>query len=197
MTVFVASDLHISHRNILKYCPHRCSPNTDLNNITDADIDRMNETIIARWNSMIMPEDETYIIGDVAMGQIFKAPALIRRLNGMKYLIRGNHDKTLVRDININPDLADLFAWHDSYHEMSYKYGSEKHFITMSHYPMHSWNRQSQGSLHLHGHLHGNPHGIPGRIKDVGIDTNDLYPYRMDDVVREILKKEVRGNHHE
>lgn len=197
MTTFVASDIHFSHRNIFKYCPHRQHPGIVLENITDEDCAKMNEKIIARWNSMVMPEDETYIIGDVAMGQIFKAPALIRRLNGTKYLIRGNHDKTLVRDIRKDPSLSNLFAWVESYHEMTYKYAGEKIMINMSHYPMHSWNKQSQGAVMLHGHLHGTPHGIPGRIKDVGIDTNDLYPYRMDDVMRGVLKKEVRGNHHD
>jgi len=53
------------------------------------------------------------------------------------------------------------------------------------------------GSWFLHGHLHGSRCGVPGRIKDVGIDTNNLFPYRMDDVVKEMLKIPVREGHHE
>lgn len=190
MTVHVCSDIHFSHRNIFKYCPHRQHPGIDLENITDEDCAKMNEKIIARWNSMVMPEDETYIIGDVAMGQIFKAPALIRRLNGTKYLIRGNHDKTLVRDILKDPSLSNLFAWVESYHEMTYKYGGEKIMINMSHYPMHSWNGMTgdnKSSIHFHGHLHSPAHArhiLPGRIFDVGIDGNDLYPYRIEEAIK-------------
>lgn len=191
MTVFVTSDIHLNHRNILKYCPHRGGPE-----VTDELVSKMNETIISNWNSLITSDDEVYVIGDVAMGQIIHAPKLIRRLNGKKYLILGNHDKKLAKDINADPSLSDLFVWIDKYHEMSYTHNGTKYFITMSHYPMHSWNQQHQGSIMLHGHLHGTPHGIPGRIMDIGIDTNDLYPYLMDDVIHKMSQHVVRDNHH-
>jgi calcineurin-like phosphoesterase family protein len=55
----------------------------------------------------------------------------------------------------------------------------------------------NQGTLMIHGHLHGNPSGLTGRIKDVGIDTNNLFPYRLDAVVNELLKIDVVRDHHD
>lgn len=192
MTIYVTSDLHFNHLRILQYCPDRGGPETSWDKVAV-----MNDVIIRNWNECISPEDEVYIIGDVAMGLIEKAPALIRRLNGKKYLIKGNHDKTLVKLMAADPSTADLFEWVKDYHEMTYKHGTEKIMLVMSHFPMAHWHRQAQGSIMLHGHLHGSFCGVKGRIKDVGIDTNKLRPYRMEDVVREMLKIEVRMSHHD
>jgi len=197
MTVFVTSDLHFNHLRILQYCPHRGGPEADWDRVA-----KMNELIIRNFNESVCPDDETFFLGDVAMGQIEKAPALISRLNGRKYLVKGNHDKTLCkgRDDNYGHSYADsLFHWVKDYHEEFYAtlYDGKKIMICMSHYPMHSWNGMGHGSLMLHGHLHGSKCDITGRIKDVGMDTNNLYPYLMDEVVKQLLKIEVPRSHHD
>ena len=51
---FFTSDLHLSHRNIIKYCKR---PFIDEN--------EMNEAIISRWNSIVSPKDIVYVVGDV------------------------------------------------------------------------------------------------------------------------------------
>lgn len=195
MTIFVTSDLHLNHRNILSYCPHRGGPE-----VSDANVHSMNETIIRNWNELVKPADVVIILGDVAMGQIDHAPECIRRLNGDKMLVKGNHDVTLTKRIRNDPDLADLFLGGVfDYYEMSHKTEDtyRKVLLNMSHYPFHSWNGMSKGTMMLHGHLHGTPHGIKGRIKDVGMDTNNLRPYKLDDVVNELLKIEVMRDHHD
>lgn len=192
MTTFVASDIHFNHLNILKYCPHRGGPDTDWDKVA-----KMNELIISNWNSMVKPEDETYIVGDVAMGLIEKAPALISRLNGKKYLIKGNHDKTLTKKRADGTRISDdLFASVHDYLEIFHSVDGKKHFLCMSHFPMSHWNGMNQGSMMIHGHLHGSPSGLSGRIKDVGIDTNNLFPYKLDKVVRDLLKIDVIRDHH-
>ena len=35
-----------------------------------------------------------------------------------------------------------------------------------------------------------------GRIKDIGIDTNNLFPYNFDDLVKDMLKINVVRDHH-
>jgi calcineurin-like phosphoesterase family protein len=192
MKTWIASDIHFNHRNILKYCPHRGGPDT-----TDERISAMNETIIRNWNSVVCVDDEVFILGDVAMGQMEKAPALIRQLNGKKRLIAGNHDKTLVKHIRAgNIEFQDLFVWHDKYHETSFAINGKKHMICMSHFPMSHWNGMNQGTIMLHGHLHGSPSGLTGRIKDVGIDTNNLMPYDLEKLVVDLLKIDVVRDHH-
>ena len=190
---WIASDIHLNHRNILKYCPERWfNKKPDQVEPTDEDVTAMNERIIANWNTLVRPGDEVIILGDVAMGQIDKAPALIRRLNGNKTLVLGNHDKSLKR----LPELPDLFVKVCSYLEKTVNVDGVKTPLCMSHFPMMHWNGQSHGSIMFHGHLHGSHCGVPGRIHDVGIDTNGLAPYNLDELVRKVRMVEIRGGHH-
>ena len=192
MTTYIASDLHINHRNILSYCPHRGGPE-----ITDENVAKMNEMIITNWNSVVGTNDEVYILGDVAMGQIHLAPPLIRQLNGKKYLVRGNHDKTLTKRVNGKSLADDLFEWVKDYHEMFVEVAPHtKQMVVMSHFPMASWNGMNNGSVMLHGHLHGSPCAVTGRIYDVGIDTNNMTPYNMVNLLNEVRKIDVIRDHH-
>ena len=198
MKTFIASDLHINHRNILQYCPHRFINHKIRSEAIDEDVEIMNRLIIENWNSVVSQEDEVYCLGDICMGQIIKAPSYIRQLNGKKYLVKGNHDKTLHKLIKNNEEYSDLFQWIRDYYFMNYKTSEGKKVqIAMSHFPFASWDGMNQGSIHTHGHLHGSKHNVTGRIFDVGIDTNNLKPYLLDDVVHQMLKIEVIRSHHD
>lgn len=196
MTTWIASDIHMNHLNILKYCPHRWVNNDGYSTPTLDDVSAMNEKIISNWNSCVKQDDDVYILGDVCMGQIVKAPSLIRRLNGLKYLVKGNHDKTLHKMILSDPSVSDLFVWVKDVNEFYYGPSKNKILIFMSHYPHAAWPEMNRGSIHLHGHLHGSPSGVTGRIKDVGIDCNNLFPQKLDDVIQNMLKIDVIRNHH-
>jgi len=182
----VCSDIHFNHKNIALYCPKSRGQfvevigyNPDGSPIYAHHLDKMNETIIARWNSKVQPTDHTFILGDVAMGVITKAPALVERLNGAKTLICGNHDRGLLK----LPEIERLFIDIRDYA----CFGVKKIGVVMSHFPFASWDGMSAGAVHLHGHLHGSPCIVQGRIKDVGIDTNDLYPYDFEEVLDELM----------
>lgn len=55
-----------------------------------ADAEEMNETIVQRWNAAVRPRDVVWLLGDVTSDT---GPSEhIRRLNGQKYLVAGNHD---------------------------------------------------------------------------------------------------------
>ena len=198
MKTFIASDIHFGHRNIIKYCPKRARQVWGLEDeIPDSEIHYMNERIISNWNSIVSPEDETYILGDVCMGIVENTSKCIDRLNGKKYLIRGNHDRTLTR-VKDGVSYADgRFEFVKDYHEMSVKVDGVKHMLIMSHFPISHWNGMNQGTIMLHGHLHGSPSGLTGRIFDVGIDTNDLKPYLLEKVVRQMVKIDIIREHHE
>ena len=61
----------------------------------------------------------------------------------------------------------------------------------MSHYSMQVWNKSHHGSIHLFGHSHGSLKGI-GRSMDVGIDTNNLYPYHLDEILYNLKDIDVK-----
>jgi calcineurin-like phosphoesterase family protein len=207
MTTWICSDIHLNHKNILKYCPERRlgqpfpeETDAEHNKKVDALVNTMNAHIIKEWNARIASSDTVIIIGDMAMGLIDKAPDLIRSMNGFKMLIGGNHDKPLMKRIRDKvPGYEDLFSVVANDYQLKYKTTDtgRKTLINLYHFPVPHWDGMNQGTLMIHGHLHGTPSGLTGRIKDVGIDTNGLVPYRLDDVVNELLSIEVIRDHHD
>lgn len=171
---FITSDIHFSHRRIIEY---NATTRGHFKDTTE-----MNEEIVRRWNETVGVDDHTFILGDVSMGDVTQAPQLIARLNGTKTLVKGNHDRSLMKI----PGIQDLFAGgvHDY---LVYSLDKSTH-IVMFHFPIASWDARSHGSIHLHGHTHGAPTGLTGRIMDIGMDCNNLYPFELSAVVERLKK---------
>lgn len=81
MKVFLISDTHFNHANIIKYC-----------NRPFASVEEMNEILIKNWNETVSKNDVIIHLGDVALGSKDLLEMIIPRLNGKKILIKGNHD---------------------------------------------------------------------------------------------------------
>lgn len=77
--IYVTSDTHFGHENIIGYCGRPF-----------ANANEMDECLVAAWNSVVRPQDHVYHLGDVAMKK--DALAIVKRLNGHKRLVFGNHD---------------------------------------------------------------------------------------------------------
>ncbi len=86
MEIYVISDTHFNHKNIIDYC-----------NRPFKDIDEMNNTIIYNWNRIVKKDDIVYHLGDFFLGSKFDLKDIVDRLNGAIYLIRGNHDRLTVK----------------------------------------------------------------------------------------------------
>jgi calcineurin-like phosphoesterase family protein/RNAse (barnase) inhibitor barstar len=82
MTTWFTSDLHFGHANIIEYSGRP---------FTDAE--QMNQSLIERWNELVRPGDDVWVLGDVAMGRITDTLPLVGRLAGNKHLVTGNHDR--------------------------------------------------------------------------------------------------------
>ena len=175
MRTFITSDIHFSHKNIMKFCPKSRPFN---------DIDEMDTKIINIWNKHIGPEDTTYILGDVAFCNAEKAVGYMRRLNGSKILVKGNHDEKLLND----KAFRDCFFRIEPYLETVF----EDTKVMMFHYPIYEWNRMHHGAVHFHGHLHGRKIPVDGRIFDVSMDGNDCVPYDMSELIRYVKREPIR-----
>jgi len=92
MTIFLTSDTHFGHANIIK-----------LSNRPFRDVQHMNEMLIKNWNSVVGPEDHVYHLGDVALGTFEDSIKCLGRLNGIKHLVTGNHDRMF-----IDPDVKNI-----------------------------------------------------------------------------------------
>lgn len=51
----------------------------------------MNQGIVDRWNSVVKPGDEVYVLGDLSLS--YQGAEMVKYLNGQVFLIPGNHDK--------------------------------------------------------------------------------------------------------
>jgi len=185
---WVASDYHFSHKNITKFETGRnkFAQYNAAGEWTGSNLDAMNEAMIARHNELVAPNDTIYMLGDIAW-DIQKAEKILPRMNGTKVLITGNHDNKLVK----NQYLCSCFELITAYHEMRVNDTD----VIMFHYPIYEWNKCHRGAVHLHGHVHGNPTGIQGRIFDVWVGGNDLYPYNLERLVEKVKRTQPIRTH--
>jgi calcineurin-like phosphoesterase family protein len=95
MKTYITSDLHFGHKNIMSFCPVSRARFRN-------DMDYMNEAMVREWNDLIEPNDLVYILGDVAFLPAPKAVEYLRRLNGRKILVQGNHDRKVVKGSRIS-----------------------------------------------------------------------------------------------
>lgn len=134
--IWVYSDPHFSHANILKfetYKGDRLRPHWD-------DINKMDADLIAMYNDLVDDKDRVYILGDVAFSQKTMAAA-VSQLKGRKVLIPGNHEPRKMRGyIGLFDDVRGYV---------------QRDGIVMSHVPLHPDCLERWG-LNIHGHLHNN-----------------------------------------
>lgn len=165
--VFLTSDNHYFHKNILTLCHETRLGDT---------VEEMNSIMIDAHNSVVKPNDAVYFLGDFSFGTEDQTKAVLSSLNGAKHLIYGNHDQVILK----SSDLQSMFDSVQFYKRI--KIG--KRFVALLHYPMRTWDMQRHGHYHLYGHEHGRLEVAPnGRSMDVGIDTrSDMHPWAWEDV---------------
>ena len=133
--IFLVSDTHFGHAGVCRF--------TEDDGVTKirpwTDPDEMDEAMVKMWNETVRPNDKVYHLGDVVINR--KALGIMRRLNGDKVLIRGNHD--IFRDEEYREHFRELRA----YHVMN--------GMILSHIPIHPESLGRFG-VNIHGHLHTN-----------------------------------------
>ena len=175
-SVFLVSDTHFGHTGVCRFV--RNDGVTKLRPWDTAE--EMDEFMVKAWNERVKPTDKVYHLGDVVINR--KALGIMRRLNGDKVLIRGNHD--IFRDTDYREHFRELRA----YHVMN--------GMILSHIPIHSESLGRFG-VNIHGHLHANRVMLPGfngKITDivdvryhcVCVEQTDFAPILFEDVVKKI-----------
>ena len=94
MKFCVIADTHFGHTNIIKYCnrPFSCTEDMD-------------EALIKNWNETVSNNDVVLHLGDFGVGNKEYVENIIKKLNGKKILIKGNHDNwsdSFYRDAGFN-----------------------------------------------------------------------------------------------
>ena len=178
--IWVTSDLHFNHLNILKYEPISRPFET---------IEEMNEVLIKNWNDRVGADDTVYVLGDFFMGQLTSIKEIFDRLNGKVILIRGNHDT--------KNRLAVYEEWGIEVKDIAYLPYKGRYFV-MCHFPIASKEfidmvrRDNSEVIILYGHVHSNaPKGYVDGTYHIGVDTNDLAPVNIHQIWEESWPKEI------
>jgi calcineurin-like phosphoesterase family protein len=186
--IYFTSDTHYNHKNIVRGTTQWDLTETNSHlSLRDFDtLEEHNETIVNNINSLVKENDELWHLGDVAFGGHENIKTFMNRLNCKNvHLVLGNHDQHISP---INSIYRELFKSVQQRAVFSLKLGTEKtgrygkQQFFLSHYSHRIWENSHHGSIHLYGHSHGSLPGI-GRSMDVGVDTNKLYPYHLEEIL--------------
>ena len=189
--LFAVSDIHGFHSNLCvgtsKWnSKSGCRPFKDPIEMTNKIVDNINE---------VVPEDATLLhLGDFLFGNKQRIYELRHRIICKNIIhLYGNHDDYMINDQGIDQ----LFCHTGDYLEFSIQYKDVRQKCVAMHYPIISWRDQGRGSWMLYGHCHGNLKFSAGKMLDVGLETNNYYPYSCKQL-REILDKipvNIRDHH--
>ncbi len=139
METFYIADLHLGHQNCLRF------DNRPFETIEEHDAE-----LIRRWNSVVSPRDEVWLLGDVSWISPPQTALLLDSLNGTKRLCVGNHDKKLIK----NKLCAQRFEEITPYKELRLRKGFG---VVLCHYPIPCFNKHFSGWYHLYAHVHMTP----------------------------------------
>jgi calcineurin-like phosphoesterase family protein len=171
--LLLTSDPHLGHTNVIRY------DNRPFDNI-----EQMNKEIIRRFNERVKDDDTCIIVGDFCFrnspggkegeGLTVHAKNYIKQLNGNKVFVRGNHD----RNNSVQTKIERLVL----------KVGGI--YINVCHRPDDAIICDDRYySLNIVGHVHNawktkeiTKNGKFSLMINVGVTTNNYYPYTFDEV---------------
>lgn len=150
-------------------------------------VEEMNDDLINKICSTLDEGDELWVLGDLVMGDIDKAAAVLSRIPYSVHFLVGNHD-TLKR-----VNLYDSLGWIN--HERAIQVTDGNWDFYLSHYPTVTMNyddvKKHHPLINLHGHTHyqnkfynDNPY-----MYNVGVDSQDGYPVSIDKIKADIKEK--------
>lgn len=192
MKIWLTSDTHYFHRNVIKYC-----------NRPFVSVEEMNQALIDNWNSLVQPDDLVYHLGDFAFCGIERAKNILSQLNGTKICIRGNHDQSPERmkkmgfsavyeKMELEIEGISLILSHFPYapterekliHRLKnfWKFWRKKKYMDLRYMDLRPKN---EGKWLIHGHSHNPPERrLRKRMIDVGVDANHYHPIALEEIM--------------
>ena len=177
---FVISDHHLGHTN--SWEKFKREDGSPLRPFTSTE--EMNETMIERHNAKVKEQDTVYFLGDVVINK--KYLELVKRMNGRKILVRGNHD--IFKD--------------EDYRAVGFQQiHGVRVFVDkfiLSHIPLHPDCVTERFKVNVHGHLHANEIMIDETLMSssyikpdprylcVCVEQTDFTPLHFDEVEERI-----------
>lgn len=165
---YLSSDWHLYHKNIIRYC-----------NRPFSSVEEMNEALIENHNSVVRPNDTFFHLGDFAFAGSDEIRKALKRMNGKKIFLKGNHDRASNFVGLVDDFVPDWFG----------KIGGMN--VHMYHYPVASWNGAFHGTIHLHGHSHGSTDSTGLLRFDMGVDCFNMFPVGVEELIALVTRRKA------
>lgn len=166
MTVFLTSDLHAGHANMILY-----------ENRPFTDVDHMNAELVKRWNSVVKKLDTVIVLGDFALLPRSAVREIVAKLHGTKWLIMGNHDRGRSVTWWQGVGFARVFEFPIIY----------KDFYILSHEPV--YMNDAMPYVNCHGHIHSKT--LSGKnYVNVSVERWDYTPVNFE-TIKKLVEKEA------
>jgi calcineurin-like phosphoesterase family protein len=181
--IWVSSDFHFNHSNILKFTDS--ATGKLIRGDKFSSVEEMNEHMVEQHNKLVKPGDIFYTLGDVVMGDMDSFKKLWPRLNGRKRLIVGNHDD--IKVLAAGGFFAKIQMW-----RMFPEFG-----LLLTHVPVHAstlrifveegeYKEGDVGAvqkqfLNVFGHIHQNP-APEGSYRCVCMEQTNYAPVNIEEL---------------
>lgn len=175
--LWLTADEHYFHWRIVQY-----------QNRPFSGMEEMNASLVGRHNSVVKEDDVVIHVGDFAFGRAPDFESAATSLNGTHFFMDGSHDRSMREYFSqkqTGGKEEKLFLL-----PKLFEFTFQKTKVVLCHYAMENWwaSHYTGSSVHFHGHSHGRFVSRKQAV-DVGVDTNDYYPYRIEDAIRLALSK--------
>ena len=177
--VFVMSDTHFYHDNIVKYCWRPgFNPRAHRDDEASHDFELHNTIMADNWRQLVRPEDVVLHLGDLAHSKATnfdRMRDLAPTLPGEKYLILGNHDTRSPTDYEelgftvLEPFAVTHLGWE----------------VQFDHYPA---DELTDRTVSMHGHTHNNPTNLTTRHRNMSVDVTAFAPQPLFFVLGELIR---------
>lgn len=181
--IYVTSDFHLFHNKEFIYAARGFSS-----------VEEMNEAIVNNYKSVVTPNDDVYLLGDLFLGgndHYEDSIKILSSLPGHIHIIRGNHDTN--RRWSAQQEICTWDLW--EVNNATYIDYQGYHFY-LSHYPTITSNYDyskplKQRLLNICGHTHTKDKWCDfdkGYIYHAEVDAHDCKPVLLDDILQDFKK---------
>lgn len=172
--IFLISDTHFGHANILTFLWQPVQGREHLVPIRPgfASVEEMDETMVDNWNRVVRPQDHVWHGGDVVMH--WRCLPIVKRLNGHKRLVLGNHDKEDMK----------------KYAEVGFKKIRGSHRVDnvlLTHFPVNQAHLGNKVIGNAHGHIHQNP-SPEGPYFNISVENINYTPIPFEVVQKRLVQ---------
>lgn len=158
------SDIHYNHAGILRF-GYPCRGKWE----TLPEMNRGLEEILENGTK---PGDILIDLGDLFWK--VTVPEALRILGKIKatrfYKIYGNHDSWNLW--NKYEDISNFPTVKGDLMDFTVEFKGKDYYLSVSHYPLLSWNHKSRGAIMVHGHCHGNSDPLNDSSPDLRVDVS-------------------------